>query len=1019
MVQLIENFLKNKEVKEIIEDIRTSIKKVANICEQYNNLSLGSINADNFTEDKIYQILEKLKNSSEYDNSSDDNEDSSEYDEFSKKKEITVSVNKLEANIIIICFYYFFKEKKNLPPISLNNKKIIEYFTIENMLSQNDNGETHVKKDLTINNLENEINNLKTFYDKYIKRYFSNNIKKDNKNYNKEIKKEINNLFKTIIQMHHLYFPIFGMSNVGKSIMLNELIGYDLLPISEGKTTKRGILIKYWDKNYPEINKVAFKHNFDGYFFEHEAFLGKGINNVKKILESVNKEYTDNEKYFFYKIYRKIRYFEECQFPLKLKERICFIDLPGYGTNYKFEESEINSHLLKFCELVVFIFQIIKKETNKKILNKIIDEIKEKIRDKGTKTEVALQYRFMFIHNTEIQNESNNTEKNDKENDNKIFKLELEQSKKEIVELCGNSFSETNIGILNCKNYHNYLENLNKFLEKKNFLGTEKDNYERSTEIFYRGKLSAKGLKNTFSGYLKDILKDELEKARTLSYLSEEEIIKRVNDVDKNIYDNISDIVKIYVEKEISADRLKKIVNSIIQIIILNKNSKFLKNSNYDDFSKDLVKFIIFGEISKNRDLITDTDSLFEKLNNIFIKPSTDKKYDLKVLSTKVPELKNNSIKFQNDTDTLLKRMEIDLIKNPKNQENIIVFSLKKSLDDLKQSLNIEKNSIKSPDVNTDAKSMYEFKISIFSLFAFNLDWIVSGNWKKIEAKFREEFEKRTNNFKETFITEVNNFENIVKNSYEKIKKIFEDNLQILNEYFDKEELKKKFDLDIQDFKISLKFALDKFNEKKTFENVINDIIYEITEGSKKCISYNNCDSFLEYLKLNFSNSEYFFKIIDYMKEKSSEKFSKFIYDIEESSNEYFNYFINKFKNLENNLDKFYQDLINKEDEKYQKEKAEWEKYCNEYEELRDKILRYIKKVKNNINEYSLVIKNLGIKNSNFFLIENVNNETKYSSNEYDNFISRKVLNTQTFDFKIYILFVVIILCYILLKIYF
>ena len=155
------------------------------------------------------------------------------------------------------------------------------------------------------------------------------------------------------------------------------------------------------------------------------------------------------------------------------------------------------------------------------------------------------------------------------------------------------------------------------------------------------------------------------------------------------------------------------------------------------------------------------------------------------------------------------------------------------------------------------------------------------------------------------------------------------------------------------------------------------------------------------------------------MKEKSSEKFSKFIYDIEESSNEYFNYFINKFKNLENNLDKFYQDLINKEDEKYQKEKAEWEKYCNEYEELRDKILRYIKKVKNNINEYSLVIKNLGIKNSNFFLIENVNNETKYSSNEYDNFISKKVLNTQTFDFKIYILFVVIILCYILLKIYF
>ena len=1010
LIQLVENFLKFEDLQIIIKDIRMSIKKIMDICQQYNNLSLGTINSDNFNENKLYQMLENLKNSNEYDNSSDDDENASNAEESSKKREISISINKLEANIIIICFYYYFKEKKNLPPISQNIKKIIEYFTMENMSSQKDNGESHIQTDLTINNLEKEIKRLKTFYDSYINRYIKIDKNKDNIKYNEEIKKEINNMSKTLRKMHYFYFPIFGMNNVGKSTILNDLIGYDLLPMSEGKTTKRGILIKHWDKDYPEINKVKLKQDLEGYSFEHEAFLAKGINNVKKILESINKEYSKDENDFFYEIYTKIKFFEEYQFPLKLREKICFIDLPGYGTNYKFEESQINSHLLKFCELVIFIFQIIKKETNKKTLNKIIKETKEQIRDKGSKTEVALQYRFMFIHNTDISNEST---KDDTDSGNNFFKLELKESKKEIIELCGSYFSETNMAILNSKNYHNYLENLNKFQKEENFLANEKEKYEKIAEDFYKGKLSAKGFKNTFSSYLKDILKDEEAKAITLSYLTTEEIIKKENDVDDNIYDNLSEIVKNYVEKDISADRLKKIVSSLIKIIISIKHSKFLKNSNYDFFSKKLFKFIIFGELIKNKDLIDDTHSLLEKLNNIFIKPSTDKLPDKSILSTKVPELKNNSTEFKNEINNILTSMKTDLIIDKKKQENIVVFSLKKSLDDLKQALSIEKNNIESPDLKTDSKTVEDFKVNILNLITFNLDWLISDNWKIIEAKFRDEFDKRAKNFKETFKIEVNNFENIVKNYYEKIKKIFNDNIQILNEYFDKEELKKKFDLDnYLEIKPFLKNALDKFNVKKTLENVLDDIINEIVEGSRQCITYNNCSSFISYLKLNIFNSNYLYRIIDYMKEESSRKFNKFINDIEEATNDYCIIFLYKFKNLKSSLDKFYQVLINKEDEKYQKEKIEWEKFCVEYEEIRDKIVEYAETIKNNNNNCGLVMDRVGIKNPFIMPSKSVRSESKSYSFEGE-------MTVISNDFNIYIIFVVIILLFILFKIYF
>ena len=411
---------------------------------------------------------------------------------------------------------------------------------------------------------------------------------------------------------------------------------------------------------------MVFKTNNNGYSFEQEAFLGKGIKNVKKILTSINREYTNNKENFFYEIYTKIKLFEDNQFNQNLKDKICFIDLPGYGTDYKFENNIINSYLVKNCDLVLFIFQIMKKETNKKILNRIIKEMKEKLKDKGSRTDEALQYRFMFILNTDIVNELNKSEKG---NDNKIFESELKESRKEIITLCGMNFSKTNLCILNGKNYYDYMDKLNKFENLNNYLKSEKEKYEKQEENFYLGKLGAKGFKNTFNSYLRDILKDEMEMAKNLSYLPQEK--KKEKEEEKEIDKDIADIVQNYIEKDTKNERLNTIVSSISNIKYFNNYSKFLRNSNYDNFSKELSKFIKYGEAMKNMNLMEEFNSLLGKLNNLFIKPSKGKMPDSSILLNKLPELNNHFLNFKKESDNLLIEFEKKIIVDQEKQENI------------------------------------------------------------------------------------------------------------------------------------------------------------------------------------------------------------------------------------------------------------------------------------------------------------------------------------------------------------
>ena len=56
-----------------------------------------------------------------------------------------------------------------------------------------------------------------------------------------------------------IFIPFIGQVSVGKSTIINSIIGRQILPINSCECTRRGIIIKYWDKEETKMSKALFK----------------------------------------------------------------------------------------------------------------------------------------------------------------------------------------------------------------------------------------------------------------------------------------------------------------------------------------------------------------------------------------------------------------------------------------------------------------------------------------------------------------------------------------------------------------------------------------------------------------------------------------------------------------------------------------------------------------------------------------------------------------------------------------
>ena len=233
-------------------------------------------------------------------------------------------------------------------------KKIDEFFNNQDFIALK-NEIIEKKDDMNYSNKENKQNKivntkllncmekLKSFFNVHIKDLQSktNKTAQMQRNINiVSLGERIENLEKLIACHDKIRIVVYGTYNAGKSSTLNSLIGKDLLQVSNGQCTGKPILIRYSNKEKPEIYRAELKSIKDYDRFTHYAFkekgkaLAKGDEAVRDFINSqnsfVNNGMDDTNEFFILKT--RIQILDELVLSEEIKNNIEFLDTPGLNT---------------------------------------------------------------------------------------------------------------------------------------------------------------------------------------------------------------------------------------------------------------------------------------------------------------------------------------------------------------------------------------------------------------------------------------------------------------------------------------------------------------------------------------------------------------------------------------------------------------------------------------------------------------------------------------------------------------
>ncbi len=199
------------------------------------------------------------------------------------------------------------------------------------------------------------------------------------------MKNFIINTINYLYYYNKIFIPFFGDPNVDKSTIINGIIGEEILPTSLGECTKKGIIIRYCNRNEEEITirkaKLKEINCFEKslYFFNlSKEIIVKDKKQVIDVLNGLNYIFADEEEDLFYNIRTKIKLFDEIGLSNNLKSIIYLVDFPGYSTDNIFVKNNIYEKVLSFCNSFMFIVRNsrFKEQETKKILNLIVNLIK-------------------------------------------------------------------------------------------------------------------------------------------------------------------------------------------------------------------------------------------------------------------------------------------------------------------------------------------------------------------------------------------------------------------------------------------------------------------------------------------------------------------------------------------------------------------------------------------------------------------------------------------------------------------
>ena len=372
------NLKNGKKLDNFIEYLKRVIIKNNKINKKTINIELEKLkgeelkNFKNITKLIIEDINEKYKGEEielgiiSGDFKEEENElDEEENEEDEDGNELNIS----RINVIKLIYIYFINHKF-LPSLSNYTILFFNYFKNHNKEKQID--EENINEIIKYNN--KTIQNLNDFSNEISYSSIEDNSIKTILN---TIDSGINNIY----DRDYIYIPIIGNSNVGKTTILNCIVGYNLFPVKLFECTKKGIIVRYWDKDNVKLKKVFLKqkeccgNNY--YYFESDYTISDDIYEIKSYLNDLNWNYSNKEENFFYEVYIRINLLDELLLESEIKRKICFIDFPGFGTDIKFEAENIYKKVMSICNSFMFVVRnsTIKEEKTIQNLNLVIYNI--------------------------------------------------------------------------------------------------------------------------------------------------------------------------------------------------------------------------------------------------------------------------------------------------------------------------------------------------------------------------------------------------------------------------------------------------------------------------------------------------------------------------------------------------------------------------------------------------------------------------------------------------------------------
>ena len=688
----------NEINKTFIEHLINIIKIDKNINREFIEKKVEEINKlSNINEinNEIISIINELKE--EYKGNLDiklgitdkDFEDKDDEEDFdfevndSNDNNKNDNINEMKPADIIKLFYSFHKNNIFMPSFSEETTNLLDYFKNENFESD---AKQEIKKE-EIN--ENSIN-----------RQIMKNLRRLNKKLDQskievlKIKSLINEIKQTIefLKIYDVIFiPFLGISNSGKTTIINGMLGDDILPTDLKECTKRGIIIRYYEGEM-NIKKANFIKdvllNKDYYYFEAEKYvIGKGKKQVTEILKGLNYDFTDKEEDSFYYLQTKINIFDELGFDSSLKKKIFLIDFPGFGTRNNFE-NEIYKKVMSISNSFIFTIKdgVIKDNNNQNVLSSLFNEAKKQ---KQSLSSLFIKSCIFISNNFGSHSISQN---------------DLDKAKEELNYLSDAiNKDKINFCFYNAQYYSNYINNKNYFFNIKQTFEFEYKNYISFQRNIFKDPEKIKG--KNYKNFIEYIVKALGEKIK----VAELGNMKKSQRIDKNVEGEIRQVMANFGNRKIIEmnDTLKN-ENSFSKIFSFGQEKmqqfKLLKESNYEEFKKVFNSQIIYVNEYIQKNVGQNIDKVLNTLDTFFSIDFSVKKENITEINDftkKMREIKSRInkvfIEAQNILFLSINNYKETIIKSLSNKkENINQFLKDKKFKKIINEINKEiENNIK------------------------------------------------------------------------------------------------------------------------------------------------------------------------------------------------------------------------------------------------------------------------------------------------------------------------------------